>query len=224
MNAGVIGLVQGDFRVVDSFSDAVVENGRELDRILDVERVFSLPSGDAAFEGRAAVERPAARETTELDFGEIRVEETDATETLVTEFVGVPGEFVVVGSGAVAFAFDLVGLDTDTAVERASLDLDGFLAARDDASTWKAGFRGGDGRAESGLLHGDDLLADDDLSSFVRTARLNQLGLEYDYDGRGLKMTAAASGYVEVYRPTDFDSAAFLEYLRAEVVPHLDRP
>ncbi|WP_327051159.1 hypothetical protein [Halomicrococcus gelatinilyticus] len=223
MNAGVIGLVEGDFQAVDSFSDTVVEGDRELTRTLDVGRVFSLPSGDIAFEGRAAVERTAERATAELDYGEVRLRETNETETRVTGFVGVPGEFVVTESGAGRFAFDLIARDTGTDVERATFDLDGFLDAHADADVWKAGFSGADGSAESGLFHGSDLLADDDLAHLVRRGDLNQLGLEYGYDEDDLKMTAAKSGYVEVYRPAAFDSADFLAYLLDEVVPHLER-
>jgi len=222
MNAGVIGLVEGDFQAVDSFSDTVVEGDRELTRTLDVGRVFSLPSGEIAFEGRAAVERTAERATAELDYGEVRVRETDATETHVTRFVGVPGEFVVTESSAGRFAFDLIGRDTGTDVERATFDLDGFLDVHADADVWKAGFSGADGNAESGVFHGSDLLADDDLGDLVRRGSLNQLGLEYDYDEDDLKMTAAESGYVEVYRPAAFESADFLAYLLDEVVPHLE--
>jgi hypothetical protein len=34
-------------------------------------------------------------------------------------------------------------------------------------------------------------------------------------------MTASRSGYVEVYRPSAFDSARYLEYLRDEVQPYV---
>lgn len=221
MKGGVIGLARDDFAVVGSFSDTATEGERELRRTLDVGRVFSLPSGDVAFEGRAAVERPLTQERTEIDRGEIRTAETAGTETRTTEFVGVPGEFVVVGSGEGTFAFDLVGLDTGVTIERASFDLDGFLDAHDDASPWRAGFYDSSGNAESGVLHGVDLLGDDELGGLLRQARLNQLGLDYSYDERDLKMTASESGYVEVYRPTEFDSGDFLQYLLDEVVPHL---
>ena len=222
MKAGVLGIVRDDFEVVDSFSETVEQNGRELERVLDVGRVFSLPSGEVAFEGRAAVEREVNRTTTELDFGEVRVEETPTTETRVTELAGVPGEFVVVGSGKGTFGFDLVSRDTGADIERASLDLSGFLDAQTDAEPWRAGFYDNDGNCENGVLHGTDLLADDELGRVLRDARLNQLGLDCSYDDRSLKMTASESGYVEVYRPSDFETEDFLQYVLEEVVPHAD--
>ncbi|WP_137283949.1 hypothetical protein [Halorussus salinisoli] len=222
MRAGVLGIVRDDFEVVDSFSDTIRNGERELERVLDVRRVFSLPGGEVAFEGRAAVERVVNRTTTELDFGEVRVEETPQTETLVTDLVGVPGEFVVAGSGKGTFAFDLVGRDTDADIERATLDLSAFLDAQADAEPWRAGFYDNDGNCENGVLHGSDLLDDDRFAGLLDDAAFNQLGLDCSYDGRSLKMTASESGYVEVYRPAEFDTADFLQYLLEEVVPHAE--
>lgn len=222
MRAGVLGLVRDDFDVVDSFSETVEKNGRELQRVLDVRRVFSLPSGDIAFEGRAATERIVNRTTTELDFGEVRIEETPQTEVRTTELVGVPGEFVVAASGKGTFAFDLVSHDTRADIERATLDLNGFLDSQDDAEPWRAGFYDNDGNCENGVLHGTDLLDDESLGGILRDAELNQLGLDCSYGDHSLKMTASESGYVEVYRPSEFDSEDFLQYLLEEVVPHAE--
>ncbi|MFC4551744.1 MULTISPECIES: hypothetical protein [Halorussus] len=222
MKAGVIGVVDGDFDVVGSFSDAVVEGDRELARRLDVGRVFSLSDGTVAFEGRAAAERLVDGEAARIDSGAVAFEETTRTETRATELAGVPGEFVVAESGAGAFAFEMVGLDTATSVERATLDLNAFLDAQAGATAWKAGFYGEDGNAENGVLHGEDLLADEEFGGVLGRARLNQLGIEGTYRDRPLKLTAARSGYVEVYRPSDFDVGDFLEYVRDEVVPHLE--
>jgi len=222
MKAGVLGLVRDDFEVVDSFSETVERDGKELERVLDVRRVFSLPSGEIAFEGRAAVERIVNRTTAELDFGEVRVEETPQTEVRTTELVGVPGEFVVVGSGKGTFGFDLVCRDTGADIERATLDLSGVLDSQADAEPWRAGFYGHDGNCENGVLHGTDLLDDDEVGELLRDAQLNQLGLDCSYDDRSLKMTASESGYVEVYRPSEFDTADFLQYLLETVVPHAE--
>ncbi|WP_135827669.1 hypothetical protein [Halorussus halobius] len=222
MKAGVLGLVRDDFEVVDSFSETVEENDRALDRVLDVRRVFSLPTGHVAFEGRAAVERVVDRTTTELDYGEVRLEETPETETRVTSVAGVPGEFVVAGSNAGTFAFDLVTSDTGADIERATLDLGAFLDAQSDAAPWRAGFYGNDGNCENGVLHGTDLLDDDDLGGLLDDASLNQLGLDCSYGDHALKLTASESGYVELYRPGEFDTEAYLQYLLEAVVPHAE--
>lgn len=221
MQAGVVGLVDGSFDVVDSYADTVEEGGQELRRRLDVERVFSLPSGDAAFAGRAAREYRRERQSARIEDDGVRLVEEPRTAVDHTAVAGVPGEFVVVGSGAGAFAFDLVGRDTGTTVERATVDLDGFFDRRDGAAPWKAGFRSDGEDGVSGVLHGTDLREDHDLESLLADATLNQVGLSYRYDGRDLKMTAAESGYVELYQPRDLEVGAYLEYLREEILPHV---
>lgn len=222
MKAGVIGTVEGEFTAVDSFSDTVTDGDRELSRVLDIRKVFSLPSGGMGFRGRAAVERPTERETTEIDFGEVRTSVTEATETYTTEFVGVPGEFVVAGSGTGAFAFDMVAEDTGTTIERASLDLDALLDARSEARPWKVGFSEGTDTIANGVLHGTDVLDDGEMGPVLENATVNQLGLEYEYGGESLKMTSTRSGYVEVYRPSSFDDRDFLQYVSDEILPHVD--
>lgn len=222
MRAGVIGTVDGDFEYVDSFVEPVEEGDHERTRCLDIVRVFSLPSGATAFEGRAARETERTREVADIDGDEIRVTGRTEATTEHTSFVGIPGEFVVAESGAGTFAFDLIERETATGIERASVDLDGFYDATDVGRVWRAGVAGGEGDGVSGVVHGYDLREEYDLERMRRGADLNQVGLTYRYDGADLKMTATRSGYVEVYQPSDFEGAAFLEYLVDEVVPHVE--
>lgn len=222
MKAGVLGVVDGSFKAVDSFTETVSEDDHELDRCLTIDRVFSLPSGGMAFAGRAAVEVLADRTETTIVNGDINVTEEARTVTQYTEFVGVPGEFVAVGSGSGTFAFDLIGAETNTSIERATIDLDAFFAGQDTATPWKAGFYGSGENAVNGIFHGDDLRTNHDLTAILEDSSLNQIGLSYAYDGNDVKMTAAKSGYVEVYRPSAFDSGQYLEYLSDEIVPYVN--
>lgn len=222
MKAGVLGVVDGTFRAVDSFTDTVSQDGHDLDRCLTIDRVFSLPGGDMAFAGRAAATTLSDRTTTTIEGGTIHVTEEARPETHHTEFVGVAGEFVAVGSGGGTFAFDLIAEDTNTDVERATLDLDAFFAAHESATAWKAGFHGTGDDGVNGIFHGENLRADLDLDDVLGESSLNQVGLSYRHDGSDVKMTASKSGYVEVYRPRTFDSANYLQYLRDEIVPHVE--
>lgn len=221
MQAGVIGVVDGSFDVVGSFSETTVDGDHELARVLDVERVFSLPSGDTAFAGRAAREYRRERESARIADGQVDVVTEPQTGVRHTRFVGVPGEFVVAGSGKGTFAFDFIGRDTNTSIERGEIDLDGFFERHGDGAPWKAGFTGTDEDGVSGVLHGDDLRESHDLDDLLDGSSLNQLGLEYDDDGDRVKMTAARSGYVELYQPRDLGAKGYLEYLQREIVPHL---
>lgn len=221
MQAGVIGVVDGSFDVVASFSETVTQDDQELERCLDVERVFSLPSGETAFAGHAASEYRQERESARISNGGVDVVSEPRTATRHTNFVGVPGEYVVVGSSAGTFAFDLIAQETNTSIERATLDLDSFFAEREDAAPWKAGFFGTGEDGVSGVLHGSDLRETHDLEELLDGSSLNQLGLSYGYDAENVKMTAARSGYVELYQPREMGSEAYLAYLQDEIVPHI---
>ncbi|MCU4802578.1 hypothetical protein OB920_19620 [Halobacteria archaeon HArc-gm2] len=221
MQAGVIGVVDGSFNVVDSFSETVEEGGQELRRALDVERVFSLPSGDTAFAGRAAREYRRERESARIADDGVSVVAEPQTATRHTQFVGVPGEFVVAGSSKGTFAFDLIGQDTNTSIGRGELDLDAFFERHGDAAPWKAGFSGTEADGVSGVLHGTDLRESHDLEDLLAGSSLNQLGLTYTDDGDEVKVTAARSGYVELYRPRDLSAEEYLAYLQREIIPHL---
>ncbi|MFC5367893.1 hypothetical protein [Salinirubrum litoreum] len=218
MHAGVLGRVDGDFDVVEGYWETTETEGHELTDCLDVTRVFSLPSGGMAFAGDAArqsLQHDSVRAVTPTG---IEVHEETRPTTDYTEIAGVPGEFVVAGSGRGTFAFDFLAADTGTAVDRATIDLDEFLAGLPDPDPWKAGFAGATG---TGVLHGADLLADAAAEDLLDRGTLNQLGVSYDDGDRRVKLSVTRSGYVEVYRPSAFETGDFLTFLRDQVVPHV---
>ena len=221
MKAGVIGLIDGDFNAVSSFSETVREDGHELTRALEITKVFSLGDGHPAFRGHAVREELTTANEMEISYGSIDTEETVQKTQRYTQLAGIAGEFVVVDGSRGAFAFDLIADDTNTDIERATVDLDAFLEKQSDPHPWKAGFDSENGIAKSGVLYGDDLFADDSIAHLLEDSSLNQLGLEYEYGGDDLKMTATSSGYLEVYQPSSFETGAFLEYLSSELGPHL---
>jgi len=53
---------------------------------------------------------------------------------------------------------------------------------------------------------------------------LNQLAGRYSWNGFPYYVNLAASGYVEIYDPSDLDTWEFLEWVRAEVVPYAHAP
>jgi len=222
MRAGVLGVVDGSFQMVDSYAETVTQGDHDLERRLEIDRVFSLPSGGMAFEGRAAAERLVSEREAAIEDDGIAVSEGTNVVTEFTEFAGIPGEFVAVGSGKGTFAFGLVGAETNTDIERATLDLEGVLDDHGDARPWRVGVAGNGDGAVNGTLHGQDLRASRDLPALLDGATLTQLGLAYDRDGDDLKMTASRSGYVEVYQPSSYDAEAYLEYVRDEVLDHVE--
>lgn len=212
-------MVEDEFDVVGSFTDTVTEDGHELARCLAIDRVFSLPSGEMAFAGRAAADAVSDTTTATIANGEIDVQRSSQIETQVTEFVGVTGEFVVVESSDGTFAFDLIAHETGTSIDRATLDLDAFFSDHESATPWKVGVNGTGKHGMNGIFHGEDLRRNHDLSEIIAGSTLNQVGLSHGYSGSDVKMTASRSGYVEIYRPSDFDSTQYLEYLDDEILP-----
>lgn len=220
MKAGVLGIVHGSFDAVDSYSETVTQEGYDLDRCLEINRIFSLPTGGMGFAGRAAETTLADETVTTIEHGEINVSKRTRPHTQYTEFVGIPGEFVVAKSGDGTFAFDLIEAETATDIERATLDLDGFYRANGSATPWKAGFFGSGDESVNGIVHGEDLRQSHDLDDVLSNSTLNQIGLTDDYEGSEMKMMATRSGYVQVYQPSEFEVGQFLEYLREEIVQY----
>lgn len=219
MKAGVIGMVEDEFDVVGSFTDTVTEDGHELQRCLVIDRVFSLQSGEMAFAGRAAADVVSDTTTASISSGDIDVQRSSQIETQFTEFVGVSGEFVVVSSSDGTFAFDLIAHETGTSIDRATLDLDAFFSDHESATPWKVGVNDTGNGGMNGIFHGEDLRSNHDLAEIIESSTLNQVGLSHGYGGSDVKMTASRSGYAEVYRPSDFDSTEYLEYLNEEILP-----
>lgn len=221
MYAGVVGLVSGSPERLGSFEETVTQDGFDLTRCVEVDRVFSLPDGTHATSGRAAVERVKQVEEVDIEDGHIEPYREPQKITTYTEFLMVPGEFVVVDSSDGAFAFDLVQDETGGAIERTGLDTAAFRAAHD-GDLWKLGYADPDGG--TGVVYGDPDGSGVSESAVPRGATTTQVGLTHDYRDDRVKMTLTRSGYVAVYRPGEWDGKEFLQYLQDEVVGHATGP
>jgi hypothetical protein len=222
MKAGVIGTVEGDFGELNSFETTVEQGDFELKQCIDVRRGFTLPSGVGAYYGQAAMEQIVDEEQVQIEGGEISIYEKPQKTASYTEFLTVPGEVTVVNSGAGSFAFSMIGSETKTNIERAEINLSGFAADHeDDSDPWKVGFYGHMGNAENGVVHGTALLHDDELSGVLHESNLNQLGVEYPYEGQMLKVNMAESGYFEVYQPSNYESKDYLQFILDEMMQYI---
>ncbi|PSP37904.1 hypothetical protein BRC71_07955 [Halobacteriales archaeon QH_7_65_31] len=222
MKAGVIGLVDGNFDELESFSETFTQDDTELSRCVEVRQTQVTDSGVPVQTGRVATQKLDEQETVEINDGQISVYETPDVTTLYTEFVSVPGEFVAVSSSSGIFAFDTIGRRTNTNIQRAELDLDSYAESRPESSPWKVGFYGHLGEADNGVVHGTSVLEDSDFGNVLQDAKKNQLGLEFTRDSEVMKITMADSGYVEVYQPSNYDSAEYAEFVVEEVLPHTE--
>ena len=153
MKTGAIGTVEGDFNELGSFETTVEQEDFELKQCIDVRRGFALPSGIGAYYGQAAMEQVVDEEEIQINNEEISIYEQPQKTASYSEFLAVPGEVVIVNSGAGSFAFSMIGSETNTSIERAEIDLSVFAADHeDDFDPWKVGFYGHVGTRKMGLF------------------------------------------------------------------------
>ncbi|MEA5387269.1 hypothetical protein VB779_09525 [Haloarculaceae archaeon H-GB11] len=194
-----------------------------LDRGIEVREVFGTSGGIRGYYGRAAKEE--VEEVVDYDIGDGSITERTSTETTThyTEFVFVPGSFAIVDNSSGVFAFDLLGRETDSLIERAEIRLNSFIEDRhDESDLWQLGFYGTGGNAEKGVVYGSGVLDDAELGSVLGISEKNQVGLDYTYAGDEVKMTVAKSGYVDVYQPSNYDSKEFVDYVADEILPYAE--
>lgn len=222
MKAGVIGKVDGGFSRITEHSETRVEQDVELTNCIELIRTISLPDGMEASWGRAAIQRLDEIKEQGIKDGSIEVYEAQEKITKVTEFLSVPGEFVIVANGGGTFAFDLIGRQTDTLIERSELDLVEFDEDHSDANIWMRGFYGVSGNANNGIVYGNNLKKDSDFADIFASTNMNQVGLEYIYQDTPLKVRMSESGYVEVYQPSSFEVEEYLQFVLDEILEYVN--
>jgi hypothetical protein len=215
MKSGVIGIIDGEPSPVESYHRTVEQDGTPLTECIDVtETHHDTGDGYTVQTGRAAVQSIASTEVVEITSqGEIAVVEEGQHQTKYTEFVFVPGEFVVVNSGSGVFLFrilrDVLGLKS---VERAELNLSKFLSEHNESTPWQIGFYGVDSMAEKGVLYGGDVISDADIGDKLKSSNKNQIGVNYERGEHQLKVSITESGYVDIHQPSNYTSVDFAEY------------
>ncbi|NUC72514.1 hypothetical protein HTZ84_09370 [Haloterrigena sp. SYSU A558-1] len=224
MQRGIIGLVNGDFSSLDTFRETTEQNGFKLKRGIDIVRSGTLSNGQPVLIGRAGIEEVITKDEISINESRIGFKETSETSTKYTEFVAIPGDFVVVDSGSGSFAFDLIGRQADCLISRAEIDLQQFYAAMRDynPNVWKLGFKGLGSQTQNGVVYGNDVTSDGGFGETLDETDKNQLGLSYTSEGDGIKMMITQSGYIEIYTPSNYEPEEFAEYIASKAIPHAE--
>lgn len=220
MKAGVVGIPEDSFGSIESFEIEEPAGEHELKRCIEVRQTINR-TGKTIQLGRAAVQELSNEQQVSIEDGQVLVSERSQPISKYTEFLLVPGEFIVVDSGTGTFAFDLIGSHTGTKITRAHIDLQQFWETEVDGTPWKAGFYAHQGNAETGVVYGEDVLKDEDFGGGIDKSQINQIGLDYPPEENAIKMSATESGYVEIYQPENYDEKDYAKYLQNRVVPHL---
>lgn len=223
MKGGIIGKVRGDFSELSSFTESFTHEGFELQKALEVTKPLKLPRGSKAYIGMAAMEYVDTAETVQIKDGEITVFEEPQKKAKYTEFLAVPGEFVVAENSAGTFAFSLIGSQTRTDIERSEMDVKSFIQSVPESNPWKLGFYGHVGTAEKGVVYGQNLLdQNSEIMDVIDNSQLNQIGVEFPYKDHIVKLALSESGYLEIYQPSTYDSEEYLQFIKDEVVSYID--
>lgn len=226
MQAGVIGIIDGEFDEMESFHQTQEQDGTTFSKSLQINQKPKTDMGYRAYVGEAAIQIIDEKETVNInpETGEIEVGEYPTKISKHTEFIAVPGEFVVVKSGSGTFAFDLIqSYYPGTHVERVRLDVNAYAEdyyTADEVDPWQIGFYGNIGKAEKGVVYGENVISDNDIGDVLARSQLNQLGLRYEMMGHDMKISMTESGYIQVYNPSNFESKDFAEYILEEVLQY----
>lgn len=224
MKSGIVGFVHGDFGRIEDETTAIEDGGTTLLRRIEVDETLTLESGREVQIGSVAKDEKVRRQKTQItDEGIVR-EETNEIETDYAPFAAIPGEVIILGTGAGTFGFDLIGRQVEALIERADIDLDRFVADYEDGSFWQYGFYNTGLNAENGVFYGAELDEDNTAQTFINSASANQIGLDILYGDKPVKLTMAESGYVEVYQPSDWETPEYVEFIADVVLPYVRSP
>lgn len=224
MKSGIIGFVHGDFGKIRDETTVIEDGTTELLRRIEVTETLTLESGREVQIGSVAKEEKIKRQKTQItDRGIVR-QETSEIETDYAPFAAIPGQVVILGTGAGTFGFDLIGRQVEALIERAEIDLDDFVADYEDESIWQYGFYNTGLNAETGVFYGTEVGNDNTAQTFMNSASANQIGLDILYGDKPVKLTMAESGYVEVYQPGDWGTPEYVEFVADVVLPYIRSP
>jgi hypothetical protein len=223
MKAGLVAKITDGSGKVEEFDKEVPVEFDSFDSVehcIEVTENIELPDGRSAQIGRAAVEDIGEEEKVQIQDGSIRQYDSPGKVTKYTTFLFVPGSFVAVGSSSGTFAFDLLSSSSGSQITTIEFDLDSFVEEHTDAEPWKVGFYENPGRAENGVVHGEQLLQSSEVTDVLAASKKNQIGLMYESLGFEIKMYTSESGYVEIYQPSNISTDEFIQYVEQDLLHH----
>lgn len=229
MQQGIIGMTtEGDINDLEDFTTEDEDGHTQAVRVLD--ELQSIGFDTVGYRGKAYSETTKTIEEPFLDStGTITTEEKTQVIPRATEFVLVPtGDrdeaIVVVGSSSGVWLLDVLAEERDVTLERCEIDLAGFHQDHEGASEWLGGASELQGQANSVTAFGGDVFeatgVGEDLQDAAVRGSVNQLGVEYSYQGQILKARMSASGFAQVYGEEP-GTETFLKWLGDELLYYL---
>lgn len=238
MKRGVIGIPTdaGDLPLLDVENDTATargEHGNELTAVLSVKESRNLSGETKYYLGEGFKDREAEVDHYHFDDGSIRKEALHVEiQQDYGEFVMRPGDdtdhrgFIVTSSSDGEFLFPMIGRQNGVTVQRASLRLGEWVQDHTDLTATTAGGVTPSFQASKMTAWGDKVLDDEDiqvlLGDAIEANVLTQIAGQYVWEDYPFHVTLAASGYAEVYNPSDLTTEEFLRWLCQEVIPYAE--
>ena len=179
------------------------------------------PSGLDINEGVAATQSIEEQETAELGLDSIRLLTEQEKVTNTADFLAVPGEFIAVDSKRGKFLFELLSQDLGIDISACGVDLEQLISDYSSASAWKVGYYDPDNSTRNGVVHGESILETEEYADRLAGTEMNQLGLQLPHDGSQYKFFVIKSGYVDIYQPSELESADFAQFVTDVILPYL---
>lgn len=228
MKSGSLGVFDGDVEAVKSVQYTVEKEGFEATVCLDLKQsITNLEGKTVAIKGIAAEESVVERDSVEIGSDNTISVGTSPTLTWnTTEFLIIPDGLILTDSSSATFLYDILTNEFGFNTNQAQIHLQAFrqeLENREDldVTPWKIGFYGRDGNADNGVVHGVDLLDDNEIGSVLGHNSANQLGLVFDRNSQRMKVFVTESGYIEVYQPSNFDTVDFVNWVVEDIQEHI---
>ena len=211
----------GTFNRIEPLRRTTQDGGEDLVDQVDITRVKRTPSGLDINEGVAATQSIEEQETAELGLDSIRLLTEQEKVTNTADFLAVPGEFIAVDSKRGKFLFELLSQDLGIDISACGVDLEQLISDYSSASAWKVGYYDPDNSTRNGVVHGESILETEEYADRLAGTEMNQLGLQLPHDGSQYKFFVIKSGYVDIYQPSELESADFAQFVTDVILPYL---
>lgn len=222
---GRIATIDGSFGVGD-LEDVTGQNtlNGKPSSAVNIAKRGTLPSGQRWASGEMARRREDRVEVPDISQdGDIDLTHEDQVIEEYSAWAMVPGK-IAIGWSDWSFKYLKWNFPVWEYSEQA-IRLTSFYRDNSFTSVGSVGFKARSDRAEKGTVHGNNVDNDEALGQdFHEGSLINELRFEHRVDCivEPVKAYIAASGYIEVYNPSDLTTEQFLTYVSEEVLPYCE--
>ena len=227
MKKGSIGKVLGDTNGIDTSTYPITEtrSGLELLRTLSLRDAETDLRGNTVRVGEGGRQEVAKEKSYDIEPDGTIVSDGERKEKItdVADFLYVDGQYTVTESTKKEFIFSLLAKALDAEISNADLNLERFIQDHQEARFWMAGYYNHSGEPTSGDGYAEgDLFESEEFREVFEESDKNRIGVEFEFETDLVKLLLTEGGYVQVYRPSDFDTLQFKRLVDDEIYPYAE--